>query len=672
MCIAKHLFILLLVLVLFLVGGNSFLYAQFYLDKDLGKINDEWLSIDVYSEDSSAGAFVISKKVLCEIQSNLDQYYTVRTTIKVLNEKGYYLANQTLANATKEIELKELRALAYNIYDDGTVDTSEVLAEDVLTSYNKNNKTVENTFVIPNVSKGTIIDYYYKYKISEYPILNPELFQDKIPIANVEYFAISPINISFNAFVNNENYLKDSFITIDSTAGINKLYLKFEKIPAFEQETFTSPSKNYFVRASFIPNQRFLYDNTYREFKVRWFRPTWEFEFDNFIRFKSGGYTLAATSGKYYKSIADSLYNINNDREQFIKNAYNYLIQNLEINGEALVPEANSFKKVIRKGKATIAEANFLFWILLNSAGVDADLVFMSTRNNGMVFRLDAPSFNKLNYMAVQYTLNNKTYIASLENTKLPLGTLPAKCINGNAIKVQFKAIVEKITKEEKVQPSEMSWIDTGIAAWPETSFTNINMAFLKEGTSIINYSHEIVGYQSIEKIPFDSTKFKIALEDNAENWNLESITTHKPTNTGEAFKVDALLKNDMGVDLDVDLLYVPINIDNRWTSNPFIYNERRYDIDFKYPRTETYILTIQIPEGYEVEDLPGNVLYQLPDKSAKFIFGAKVIGRTIKISSSLQLKKAIYAVESYEGLKDLFSYVTSRFNEIITLKKAP
>ncbi len=63
---------------------------------------------------------------------------------------------------------------------------------------------------------------------------------------------------------------------------------------------------------------------------------------------------------------------------------------------------------------------------------------------------------------------------------------------------------------------------------------------------------------------------------------------------------------------------FTPVLVD-RMTENPFKSAERRYPVEMPYAKEQNYILTMDKPAGYVVEELPKSAKIRMDDSSAFF-----------------------------------------------------
>ena len=82
-------------------------------------------------------------------------------------------------------------------------------------------------------------------------------------------------------------------------------------------------------------------------------------------------------------------------------------------------------------------------------------------------------------------------------------------------------------------------------------------------------------------------------------------------------------------------------------------------------------MLTLKIPEQYEVEQLPQPVIVTIPNNGGKFSFAVqKNAPKMIQIVSSIQLNQLHFEPEEYPFVKQFFDMLIEKQQEQIVLKK--
>jgi len=131
-------------------------------------------------------------------------------------------------------------------------------------------------------------------------------------------------------------------------------------------------------------------------------------------------------------------------------------------------------------------------------------------------------------------------------------------------------------------------------------------------------------------------------------------------------------IKYEMELDpLKGDVAYINPMFAERWKKNPFTSTKRYYPVEMPYTIDDTYLLTIQMPEGYTVDEMPKQMVLKLDDKeSAVYDYRISESGSTISLRSQLKINRTMFTIEEYESLRQFFSMVVNKQSEQIVLKK--
>ena len=124
--------------------------------------------------------------------------------------------------------------------------------------------------------------------------------------------------------------------------------------------------------------------------------------------------------------------------------------------------------------------------------------------------------------------------------------------------------------------------------------------------------------------------------------------------------------------DLDVagDYIYI----------NPFMYAfhskdtfqslKREYPIDFPYAYNITYLFTLNIPEGYAIDQLPENKTFkfEVMGSTVRCIFG--VTGNTLQMVFNYGQNSMFCEAVHYEDVKTYWQYLAQMYDAVVVLKK--
>jgi hypothetical protein len=118
------------------------------------------------------------------------------------------------------------------------------------------------------------------------------------------------------------------------------------------------------------------------------------------------------------------------------------------------------------------------------------------------------------------------------------------------------------------------------------------------------------------------------------------------------------------------DLVYFNPMLNAGLKANPFKSAERSYPVELPYRRDETYVLNMEVPKGYRVDDMPKPVKVLLGEDGGFFEYNLSLNEDHILLKSRFFLKKAVFEPEDYQSLRDFFSFVVKKHGEEIVFRR--
>lgn len=126
----------------------------------------------------------------------------------------------------------------------------------------------------------------------------------------------------------------------------------------------------------------------------------------------------------------------------------------------------------------------------------------------------------------------------------------------------------------------------------------------------------------------------------------------------------------DMTYHFTQKTLYFNPILHERMNNNPLADPDRNYPVEMPYHVDNSYILTMDIPKGYTIDQLPKSARYTLEDSSVDYEYLISADAEHINFHMRLQLKNAIYPVSEYGALRDFFALIVQKEKEPIIFKK--
>ena len=152
-------------------------------------------------------------------------------------------------------------------------------------------------------------------------------------------------------------------------------------------------------------------------------------------------------------------------------------------------------------------------------------------------------------------------------------------------------------------------------------------------------------------------------------NGKVEDFTISGESKAGSDVKMEYKLIKD--VVLGDEFIYISPMIDKLFSDNPFTKEERKFPVNFDYLETYKQMVTIAIPEGYTVEELPTSQKFVFGDDDALvFTYRVAQTGSLISLQYHFQIKELMVGQDLYPGLREFFAKIISKNSEQIVLKK--
>jgi hypothetical protein len=293
---------------------------------------------------------------------------------------------------------------------------------------------------------------------------------------------------------------------------------------------------------------------------------------------------------------------------------------------------------------------------MLRKAGLNSNPVLLSTRSHGYAHPL-YPLMERFNYVISRVSFKDTSFYLDASEADLGFGRLAYKCYNGHARIIGEEAIPVELDASSVVEKTN-------------------TMVFI-----INDEKNKFVG--SVQQTPgyFESLRVRRELKGKG----MESITTELRKSIGEDITlsnltIDSATKLDepVAVKYDIEIrsgeepvIYFNPLLTERLKENPFKSAERRYPVEMPFTVDETFTLQMEIPKGYEIDELPkGTVIKYNEEGDALFEYRISSSSDLILFRCHLLVKRAYFLPEEYEGLREFYAMIVKKQNEQIVFKK--
>ena len=544
-----------------------------------------------------------------------------------------------------------IKGITYNLDDKGKYSQTKLNKKEIF-SEKANKYWTNKKFTLPNVKEGSIIEIKYSVSSERFWSMKPWTFQNFIPTLYSQYEISVPDFFTFNK--NFTGTLAPEIIpsTKRNRNGFdNQLEGWIMKdIPAFKEEDYMRSYINYISRIAFE-----LYSISFPGQGVTTYLKTWNQVGENMA--KASGFGGQIKKGGFIKDELKSIKSKSASKEEEMTNIYEFVKTNMRWN-QRNGKYSNGIKKAFKEKSGSAADINLLLIAALKEAGFNANPIVLSTRQNGML-PISYPSENVLNYVIAGVNLNGKLMLMDATEDEFPLGLLPVRCFNGDAVIVE-----RKTAKTIKIEPKHKykSVIQNVMEVSPDGTMTG-TIQTSKTGYAALNFRREL-------EVAGGKEKFIKQMEDENEGMTVNSHEFENLTDIYKPIKEEYDVTIEDKVEVTDKLIYLNPMLYEGLTENPFKLEKRAYPVDFAIPSEEIYLLQIKIPEGYIIESMPQKALVTLPEKACVYTYSAVKTGDKITVTSRFKVKKTIYTETEYEFLKEFYNLMIQKHGEQIVLKK--
>jgi len=309
-------------------------------------------------------------------------------------------------------------------------------------------------------------------------------------------------------------------------------------------------------------------------------------------------------------------------------------------------------KDFLRSKKGNSAEINLFLAGMLNSVGIEAYPVILSTRDHGKI-KIKYPFTDFFNYVVVCAIIDSSSYLFDATEPLSNFNEISARCLNGTGL------IINK--KEENWLQFKSNFVST-----TEYNFKlrpSSKNDSLTENCKLITTGYEAVDYRKKFNTAYNKLKDKLlpntSMEDSIKATNLNKV--EEPFELGYSLKVP--------IESLEDKIIVSPFCKKAITENPLKQPDRTYPVDMVYKSGDIFQSTIVIPKGYKFLQKPENL--KIDNALIKINYTTEIVNNdTIKVTGGYEFKKEVYKVDDYIFLKNFFNIIVDKFNEKLVFEK--
>lgn len=652
---------------------QNYLSAQEKLNLKFGKVSAEDFDLSAHKFDTSAGAVYIADVGTADFEGNRKSWFSIhfkrQVRIKILNKNGFDAANFEIPiyddNVIQE-EVEKLRAVTYNLEDGKVVETK--LEEKSVFKDKLSKRWSVKKFTLPAVKEGSIIEISYTIKSDDIFNLRTWEFQGEYPRLWSEYtaripqcfnyvflaqgyhpFHIKQTDVSFKTYSIIENNGAGSPTTYTMRANVADNRWVMKDVPALKEEKFITTLDNYTAKIEFQLSE-------YREpLMPKGVMGNWLTFSQDLLKSEVFGQAIDKPNNWLDDDIKAILGGSKSQLDK-AKKIYAFVRDNFTCTNYNSFFIGDNLKTVFQRKNGTVGDINLLLIAMLKHENISAEPVLLSTRGHGLTHEV-YPLIDRFNYVIAGIVIDNLEYYLDATEPKLGFNKLPARCYNGHARFIS------------STSPDPAYFIADSVR---ETKMTTVFVANGDNKKVISSLTSKLGYYESL------SMRDKIA--DKGKDELFKSIKTQYPAEyTISELELDSLDNKDeqvqvrYNINLDnftEDIVYFNPMMAEGYKDNFFKSVNRIYPVEMPYAMDEIYILNMEIPAGYEIDEIPKSARVNMNDDEGFFEYLINKSPSNIILRSRIKLNKANFSPEDYESLRSFFDYVVKKHAEQIVFKK--
>lgn len=646
------------------------------------KVSNEELTMKTFPGDTTAEAAILydegSSYVKYDVQYGFMLTYERFVRIKILKQSGVEWGNFEIPlyshDKIREI-VGQVKGTTINL-EDGKIVKSE-LKKDAIFKERQNKYWETTRLAMPAVKPGSIIDLQYTIVSDLIWNLRPWKFQYTIPVKWSQYRVVIPEYYTFNQsslgyhpllyakntkknetinFTDKKDYINDGNPTgLGETRTISYMADIFDyaasDVPAMKEEPYLSTLDNYATQVKF--------ELAYADFmkvggKYEKFNTSWNDVAKQLTDDESFGSQLKGDN--FIEDIVAQLTKEKTENREKLNIIYNYVQKTMKWNGSKAIFTKLNLKKAYSDKTGNSSDINLLLTVMLNKAGIAANPVVLSTRENGLLPIAHA-SLSDCNYVIAQAIIDEKPILLDATEPNLQPGVIPLRCLNGEG----------HLINKEVSEPVQLSNSKS-----MENMMVELQIKDGKMTGMIKNRSTGLSAYNFRESIRKAGGKKEYF--DNIKNTSAEFDYLEYQYNNLDSLNQPVIIEYKIAMkerqDKDASIIYIdPLLISNH-KNNPFSAPTREYPVDFGQSFTEVYNLQLTIPEGYSIEELPKSASLAMAENGGKFQYQVVQVDNKIVLNIRFSIDKTLFVPSEYQNLKEFYNLMIKKEAEQIILKK--
>jgi hypothetical protein len=314
---------------------------------------------------------------------------------------------------------------------------------------------------------------------------------------------------------------------------------------------------------------------------------------------------------------------------------------------------------MLEKKSGTTADLNLTLVALLRKAGLDARPVLVSTRKNGEPFPI-YPFVDQFNSVLAYVRYGDQAVMLDASNPFQPAGELDSELYNGQGWVVSTDS-----PEWVKIKAPEVSETWYGNMQLAETGEVSGGFNLVAGGPEAADWRSEL-DHRTVKD--FIKKHFGTAYPE----LTTDSIQVVDQSDLKKPLAIKFNCKVPGAATVANDFMYFKPILDFIVTENPFKSLKREFPVDFTYPLKAQYILNLNLPAAYKVEEIPESVRASLPDNGGKLLFSCtRVSDHAVQLVFKMNVTQLQFPKDQYGALRKFFEIATEKTQLQLVMKKS-
>jgi hypothetical protein len=614
-----------------------------------GKVDKEDLQMTTCDLDPDADAYILIKTgettySLGGDEPILETVYRYR--VKILKDKGTGRSNIRIRyyTADRMENIDGISGVTYNLDAGGNIVKSKLDQSNVYVKQ-LDKYFSETVFTLPDVRKGSVIEYQFTKNSKYFTEIDPWNFQDEIPTRICRFYLSIPQYFDFTYNVTAALPVEQKDETVNEAARS----FTMKNIPALKEEPYMSARRDFLQHIDFQLAGIEAPGHPYVSYRSDWLKLNEELlRSDHFGAQLHKDIPHTGSLDLQLATLKDSVARMSA--------VYDYVRRHMNWDGVNSLYSDDGVKTAWEKKNGSITEINLILVDLLRDAGLRAYPLLVSTRDHGRV-NTGYPLLTQFNETMAYVLIGGKTYVLNGADKFNPYRLIPydVQYTQGYVIdrnnpgwvplannENQYKAIVlltGRMTEDGRFEGNaQISNFDYS---------KNQRCESLQEGMDKFKDAYFTKGYTNLK---IDSLAVEGRDDDSSPLQQTVQFTSQLNSSGGYLFFSPNLF----------------LGLEN----NPFVAEQRFTDVDFGYKQSYMVTGNLEIPDGYKYESLPKNLRMIMQDTSISLVRMMQADGNMVNFRITLDFKRPVYLRDEYGDFREFYKRLYAMLNEPIVIRK--